>query len=223
VLDTSFEGDDLSSIKVVEPKPSKPAAGKVVNADDAKKEKKRLKKLQKSSETNFNPDTDKKEDDVKKEKKHAKRVQKSHESQQSNLDTGKKQHGPTESSKKKSIESNNNIAKSSKPISTDKPEIGNNEASRSMAAPEAKRDPVASAAEQWNPDALGGDAVRRNKFLRLLGAGKASSGDTALRPRNKLNVGSMDIGKVQNELERQFEAGVRLKHDGLGKRRGLGA
>lgn len=79
-------------------------------------------------------------------------------------------------------------------------------------------------ADQWNPDALSGDAIRKNKFLRLLGAGKGSGIDTnanAGRPSGQAT--DKDIQRVESELERQFEAGVKMKHDGQGKRRGLGA
>ncbi|TVY36134.1 hypothetical protein LSUB1_G005571 [Lachnellula subtilissima] len=73
-------------------------------------------------------------------------------------------------------------------------------------------------AEQWNPDALSGDAARKDKFLRLLGAGKSNGAGSS----NKVSA-DVDLEKVQNDLERQFDAGVRMKHEQGGKRRGLGA
>lgn len=73
-------------------------------------------------------------------------------------------------------------------------------------------------AEQWNPDALSGDAARKDKFLRLLGAGKSNGASSS----NKVSA-DVDLEKVQNDLERQFDAGVRMKHEQGGKRRGLGA
>lgn len=77
-------------------------------------------------------------------------------------------------------------------------------------------------AEQWNPHALTGDAARKDKFLRLLGAGKgASKGGEKDKKKNK--DGGVDINKIQEELERQFQAGVKMKHDGGSKKRGLGA
>jgi hypothetical protein len=81
-------------------------------------------------------------------------------------------------------------------------------------------------AAQWNPDALSGDAERKTKFLRLLGGGKAavagdSNGVSVVGGGKKSKKG--EIEKVQGELERQYEMGMKMKHDGGGKRRGLGA
>ncbi|KAH9210343.1 hypothetical protein DL95DRAFT_448869 [Leptodontidium sp. 2 PMI_412] len=80
-------------------------------------------------------------------------------------------------------------------------------------------------AEQWHSDALTGDAARKDKFLRLLGAGKGASkgGDKDRKDEKKRKDASVDIVKIQEELERQFQAGVKMKHDGGSKKRGLGA
>ncbi|KAG9230240.1 small acidic protein family-domain-containing protein [Amylocarpus encephaloides] len=76
-------------------------------------------------------------------------------------------------------------------------------------------------AEQWNSDALPGDAARKSKFLRLLGAGKvkddAASGNEGSKKSKK------EIDLVQNELERQYETGMKMKYEMGAKRRGLGA
>ena len=88
----------------------------------------------------------------------------------------------------------------------------------------AKEEPVqdAAVAAQWNPEALTGEAARKEKFLRLLGAGKANA--KALDgARHKSSAKVVDISKVQSDLEKQYEAGMKMKHDGGGKRRGLGA
>ncbi|KAF7956442.1 hypothetical protein EAE96_003783 [Botrytis aclada] len=74
-------------------------------------------------------------------------------------------------------------------------------------------------AAQWNADALDGDAQRKSKFLRLLGAGKGG----AVSGKGVEAKGKGDIQKVQSELERQYDYGMKMKHDGGGKRRGLGA
>ncbi|TGO24307.1 hypothetical protein BPAE_0106g00100 [Botrytis paeoniae] len=74
-------------------------------------------------------------------------------------------------------------------------------------------------AAQWNADALDGDAQRKSKFLRLLGAGKGG----AVNGKGVEAKGKGDIQKVQSELERQYDYGMKMKHDGGGKRRGLGA
>lgn len=73
--------------------------------------------------------------------------------------------------------------------------------------------------EQWNADALTGDATRKDKFLRLMGAGK----QTGEEKKSKKAKKDVDIEKVQSELEKQYESGMKMKHDGGGKRRGLGA
>jgi hypothetical protein len=65
---------------------------------------------------------------------------------------------------------------------------------------------------------LSGDAARKDKFLRLLGAGKANGEGSSKKVKAEV-----DLEKVQNNLERQFDAGVKMKHEGGGKRRGLGA
>jgi Small acidic protein family len=77
--------------------------------------------------------------------------------------------------------------------------------------------------DQWNPDALSGNATRKDKFLRLLGGSKVNS-NIAEKPSKKVNAKSTLAGLVQmeNELERQFEAGIRMKHEGQ-RKKGLGA
>lgn len=74
--------------------------------------------------------------------------------------------------------------------------------------------------EQWNADALTGDAARKDKFLRLLGASKVTGTD---KPSKKVKAKPEDLVRMENDLERQFEAGIKMKHDAQGKRRGLGA
>ncbi|KAH8588412.1 small acidic protein family-domain-containing protein [Bisporella sp. PMI_857] len=74
--------------------------------------------------------------------------------------------------------------------------------------------------EQWNTQALIGDEARKAKFLRLLGARK--TGDDSSK-KHKSSKKVIDILKVQSDLERQYEAGIKLKHDGGSKRRGLGS
>lgn len=90
--------------------------------------------------------------------------------------------------------------------------------SKKARQPEPVAKPAASA-DQWNPDALTGDAARKNKFLRLLGAGKGDGVEAA--PKKK-QASDQDIQRVESELERQFAAGIRMKHGGMGKRTGLG-
>ncbi len=77
--------------------------------------------------------------------------------------------------------------------------------------------------DKWNPEGLNGDAARKDKFLRLLGASKIKGNSTG-KPAKKIEANKKLAGlsQMENELERQFEAGIRMKHDGQGKR-GLGA
>lgn len=76
---------------------------------------------------------------------------------------------------------------------------------------------------QWNPDALSGGSARKDKFLKLLGAKKGGQAGKITNKPAKANGNVVDISKIQSELERQFESGIKMKHDGGSKRRGLGA
>ncbi|KAI3323084.1 hypothetical protein HD806DRAFT_497867 [Xylariaceae sp. AK1471] len=75
--------------------------------------------------------------------------------------------------------------------------------------------------EQWNVSALDGDDKRKQKFLRLLGAkksnGVSSDGHTTSTPSKA------DIAKMQSDLERQFDVGMKMKEAGQSRRKGLGA
>lgn len=72
---------------------------------------------------------------------------------------------------------------------------------------------------RWNVQSLNGDDARREKFLRLLGT--ASSGKATAHTATKMGVQRADdMSKVNVELEKQYEAGMRIKHEG--KRKGLG-
>ncbi|KAI1498556.1 hypothetical protein F5X99DRAFT_411964 [Biscogniauxia marginata] len=76
-------------------------------------------------------------------------------------------------------------------------------------------------AEQWNVSALEGSDKRKDKFLRLLGAKKSNgavAGGHAAPTTSKA-----DIVKVESDLERQFNTGMKMKNEGQGHRRGLGA
>jgi hypothetical protein len=84
--------------------------------------------------------------------------------------------------------------------------------------------PEGTMKERWNVEDLGGGAKRQDKFMRLLGGKKAAAtlvgtetlAGAKFRPR-------LDINKASKDLEQQYEAGVRMKFDAGGKRRGLGA
>jgi hypothetical protein len=94
-------------------------------------------------------------------------------------------------------------------------------------------------AQQWNPDALNGDKERKAKFLRLLGGGKQKETETEDQKEREKNEkiarkaarkaersaaeNVKQIAKMESDLEKQYEAGMKLKHEGGGHRRGLGA
>lgn len=69
----------------------------------------------------------------------------------------------------------------------------------------------------WNAVALSGGDERKSKFLRLLGAGKSKEIETPSQ------TSPVFLAKAERELEKQYEAGVRMKHDLGGRRKGLGA
>jgi len=74
--------------------------------------------------------------------------------------------------------------------------------------------------EQWNVGELDGGAQRQDKFLRLLGAKKAGADTNGV---TKAHKGKSAASKAEADIQRQFETGVKMKFDGNGKRRGLGA
>ncbi len=79
------------------------------------------------------------------------------------------------------------------------------------------------AADNWNVSALEGGAQRQNKFMKLLGGGKAAASTAS--GTQKWGVGSTkdDVRRQQEEIQRQYDAGMRLKFEGQGQRKGLGA
>ena len=91
--------------------------------------------------------------------------------------------------------------------------------------------------QQWNTMHLSGGPERQDKFARLLGAKKEEkqlSPEDEAKEKKKLKkrareaekaeeAKAAELAKVQRDLEMQYEAGMKLKHDGGSKRRGLGA
>ncbi|KXX81358.1 hypothetical protein MMYC01_201441 [Madurella mycetomatis] len=75
--------------------------------------------------------------------------------------------------------------------------------------------------ERWNVHGLGGGAKRQDKFMRLLGGKK--HGITAPAEAKESARQRFDIGRVEQQLEQQYDAGIRMKFEGGGQRRGLGA
>lgn len=77
--------------------------------------------------------------------------------------------------------------------------------------------------EQWNVSALEGGSARQAKFLKLLGGGKKAGATAAAGAHSGHGSSRQDIDKVQTSLEKQFYSGMKMKHDGQGHKRGLGA
>ncbi|QPC73519.1 hypothetical protein HYE68_004271 [Fusarium pseudograminearum] len=79
----------------------------------------------------------------------------------------------------------------------------------------------AAQAEQWQVDGLEGGSDRQAKFMRLMGAKKA--GAAAPAAHGSASKGTSDSTKAEAEIQKQFEAGMKMKNEGGSKRRGLGA
>jgi hypothetical protein len=91
--------------------------------------------------------------------------------------------------------------------------------------------------QHWNTMHLSGGPERQDKFARLLGAKKEEkmlSPEDEAKEKKKAKkrareaekaeeTKAAELAKVQRDLEMQYEAGMKLKHDGGSKRRGLGA
>lgn len=75
-------------------------------------------------------------------------------------------------------------------------------------------------AEQWQVDGLEGGSARQAKFLRLLGGKKAGAAAPTAHGAAK---GASDSTKAEADIQKQFEAGMKMKNEGGSKRRGLGA
>ncbi|KAG0645218.1 hypothetical protein D0Z07_9034 [Hyphodiscus hymeniophilus] len=208
------EAADISSTKVGA-SDAAAASGAEVKDQEASKEEKRALKEQKRAG---------------KEEKRAKKAKKEQEKSTTHVE----ENVTTEKSSKKRKHEDNGTNDITKPEKSHKKKKNKGDVDASVLPPSLdKQDSYysktreegangSSSAAQWNPDALTGEAARKDKFLRLLGAGKANAaaGDGA---KHKSTAKAIDISKVQSDLERQYETGMKMKHDGGGKRRGLGA
>lgn len=59
--------------------------------------------------------------------------------------------------------------------------------------------------------------------MKLLGGGKKAGAGAAASAPSGHGSSKQDIDKVQSSLEKQFYSGMKMKHDGQGHKRGLGA
>lgn len=95
--------------------------------------------------------------------------------------------------------------------------------SNTSGAPDKNNAPNAdSAAERWNVNALGGGSERQSKFMKLLGGGNAAPSASSGARNSGGSSSKLDVNKVQDDLQRQYEAGMRMKFEGQGQRKGLG-
>jgi len=121
-------------------------------------------------------------------------------------------------------------------LPTKKPKRGKEKKSKKAKGQELEYDddagssvqrPGADVSEQWNVGALGGGAARQDKFLRLLGSKKGKASASREEKDGSLHQSTarerLDMTRVNEDLEKQFVAGVRMKFDSGGQRRGLGA
>jgi hypothetical protein len=74
-------------------------------------------------------------------------------------------------------------------------------------------------ATKWNAAELSGGDARQSKFMRLLGAGKPGDAAVPVKPSSS----GSSIKTREQELEKQFNAGLKMAHEPNAKRRGLGA
>lgn len=79
---------------------------------------------------------------------------------------------------------------------------------------------VEDVAERWNVGGLEGGSSRQSKFMRLLGAKKAGITAPVVEVAKP---GEDKTAKMADELERQFDAGRRMKYESGGQKKGLGA
>lgn len=113
-------------------------------------------------------------------------------------------------------------AKKDKKEKKDKAEKKRKRAAESESKAKAKAknsEEPAAQAEKWQVDDLEGGSARQAKFLRLLGGKKAG----ATAPAAHSSKGASDSTKAEADIQRQFEAGMKMKNEGGSKRRGLGA
>jgi hypothetical protein len=73
-------------------------------------------------------------------------------------------------------------------------------------------------AENWNVTELDGGSTRQSKFLRLLGGKKQGVNLSAPATTND----KLSSVRAEADIQRQFEAGMKMKNEGGSHRRGLG-
>ncbi|KAI1429434.1 small acidic protein family-domain-containing protein [Xylaria sp. FL1777] len=177
------------------------------------KDKKKKRKVEQSSDDDTEADMPTIKKDEKKKKKKDKKEQISEESEV--IELADDNEVPTEKSKKKK-------EKKEKKEKREKREKKEKHPTQEyVPTPIAEGEANTNGGEQWNVSALEGDSKRKQKFLRLLGGGKVNG--VANSDQITSTSSKADIAKVQSDLERQFDVGMKMKQEGHSHRRGLGA
>jgi hypothetical protein len=152
----------------------------------------------------------------------------------------KKEKKETKDKKPKLVESNDakldrEIAERERKLREQNAEANGDE--DAMDGVEVSKPQYIKSTQHWNTMHLSGGPERQDKFARLLGAKKEEkqlSPEDEAKEKKKLKkrareaekaeeAKAAELAKVQRDLEMQYEAGMKLKHDGGSKRRGLGA
>ncbi|CAI4210489.1 unnamed protein product [Parascedosporium putredinis] len=150
------------------------------------------------------------EEDSVPEAKKAKKEKKKQKQKQKNKGKDQDDHQPE-----------NEVAEGQKDKQNKKASKAKKETATAVAAPEDHPSGATQATPaNWNVNALEGGAARQSKFMRLLGGGKAGTGQGQ---GVASSLSGFDVKRVEHDLQRQYDTGLQMKFDGQGKRRGLGA
>ncbi|KAI0120080.1 small acidic protein family-domain-containing protein [Nemania sp. FL0031] len=178
------------------------------NADGADRADRKEKKKKRKVETS---DDDHSEEEIEAEKTISKKEKKKKD---------KKEHA-VEESEATEVASTNGTPKEKKEKKKKREKKEKQPAEEPVSASPVEGEASTNGGEQWNVSHLEGDAKRKQKFLRLLGGGKANG--VAGSDPTPSTSSKADITKMQSDLERQFDVGMKMKQEGHSHRRGLGA
>jgi len=212
-METDIENQAITDTKPEGQIPVGDGEGTLSTKSDQKKDKKKKKKqkpspaalesttVEEEEEKKKKPEADYAETETKKEKKRKREVV---------VNENPNEDGPSKKTKKKK---------------TAKKEKAQAELETVSEAAKVEAD----ADERWHVRNLEGGAARQEKFLKLLGGKKAKAASTSGETKandSAPTAASRDrlhMGHVAEDLEKQFQAGVRMKFEQSGQRRGLGA
>ncbi|KAI8714245.1 Small acidic protein [Fusarium sp. LHS14.1] len=156
----------------------------------------------------------KKEKKSKKSKK-AKEVEAEEEAVEAEADSEAEEPAVSEKKSKKAEKKRKRDSEAAAETSTKKEKKGKGKKEKEESSADAP-------AEQWHVDEVEGGSARQAKFLRLLG-GKKGGASTGAPTTSHASKGQSDSTKAEAEIQKQFEAGMKMKNEGGSKRRGLGA